>query len=354
MEEVKTLQPLLQVKGLRVWFPKGRSFFGNVKTWVKAVDDVAFELSPGKTLGLVGESGSGKTTTGLAVMRALRPRAGSIRFSPDGQTVHELSNLTAPEMRPLRRHMQMIFQDPFSSLNPRMTVLRLIAEPLLVNGMGDAKQRREKVKELLSEVGLSSAFINRYPHAFSGGQRQRLVVARALALNPSLIVCDEPLSALDVSVQAQILNLMIELRARHHLAYLFISHDLHVVRHISDEVAVMYAGQLVEHGPKEKVYTTPLHPYTRELLASAPRPDPRGRKDHRTLSGEVPDPSNLPPGCVFHPRCPGAGPECSRLVPAITRIDDRDVRCLHYEDLAAREEEARRQVRDRASAPVPT
>jgi oligopeptide/dipeptide ABC transporter ATP-binding protein len=348
------MQPLLQVSGLRVWFPRLTSFFGNVKRWVKAVDDVSFTLMPGKTLGLVGESGSGKTTTGLAVMRARGAplRAGSVRFSPDGQTVHELAHLTPPEMRPLRRHMQMIFQDPFSSLNPRMTVLRLIAEPLLVNGMRDAKERREKVKALLSEVGLSPAFVNRYPHAFSGGQRQRIVVARALALNPSMIVCDEPLSALDVSVQAQTLNLMIELRAKHNLAYLFISHDLHVVRHISDEVAVMYAGQLVEHGPKEKVYANPLHPYTRELLASAPRPDPRGRKDHRTLSGEVPDPSNLPPGCVFHPRCPGARPECSRIVPAVTRIDDRDVRCLHYEDLAAREEEAHARNREQATVPA--
>jgi oligopeptide/dipeptide ABC transporter ATP-binding protein len=238
--------------------------------------------------------------------------------------------------------MQMIFQDPFSSLNPRMTVLRIIAEPLLVNKMGDARERREKVKALLAEVGLSPAFVNRYPHAFSGGQRQRIVVARALALNPSLIVCDEPLSALDVSVQAQTLNLMIDLRERHNLAYIFISHDLHVVKHISDDVAVMYAGRLVEHGPKAKVYGTPLHPYTQELLAAAPNPDPRGRKDHVTLSGEVPDPSALPPGCVFHPRCPKAMPACSRIVPAITRADERDVRCLLYEDVAAREDQARR------------
>ncbi len=268
------MQPILQVEGLRVWFPKRVSFFGNVRTWVKAVDDVSFTLLPGKTLGLVGESGSGKTTAGRAIMRALQPRAGSIRFCPDGRTVHELANLTPPQLRPLRRHMQMIFQDPFSSLNPRMTVLRLIAEPLLVNKIGDAKERRERVKALLTEVGLSPAFINRYPHAFSGGQRQRLVVARALALNPSLIVCDEPLSALDVSVQAQILNLMIDLRERHNLAYIFISHDLHVVKHISDDVAVMYAGRLVEHGPKAKVYESPLHPYTQELLAAARAPTP--------------------------------------------------------------------------------
>jgi oligopeptide/dipeptide ABC transporter ATP-binding protein len=330
------MQPLLCVQGLRMWFPKNTSFFGNVRSWVKAVDDVTFTLMPGRTLGLVGESGSGKTTTGLAVMRAIRPRAGSIRFSPDGQAVHELTDLSAKEMRPLRRHMQMIFQDPFSSLNPRMTVLKLIAEPLKVNRVGDARQRREKVKALLGEVGLSPAFINRYPHAFSGGQRQRLAIARALALSPSLIVCDEPLSALDVSVQAQTINLMIDLRARHRLAYLFISHDLHVVKHICDDVAVMYAGRLVERGPKEKVYSTPLHPYTQELLASAPKADPRARRDRRPLAGEAPDPSNLPPGCVFHPRCPRAMPACSTVVPAVTRVDDRDVRCLLYEDIANR------------------
>ena len=335
------MRPLLRVEGLRVWFPKHTSFFGGVKTWVKAVDDVRFELRPGKTLGLVGESGSGKTTAGLAVMRALKPRSGSIEFSPDGEKVFELSHMTPPQLRPLRRHMQMIFQDPFSSLNPRMTVLQIIAEPLLVNHIGNAKERKEKVKALLAEVGLSPAFVNRYPHAFSGGQRQRIVVARALALNPSMIVCDEPLSALDVSVQAQTLNLMIELRQRHNLAYIFISHDLHVVRHISDDVAVMYAGRLVEHGPKEKVYVTPLHPYTQALLASAPRPDPRGRTDHRILGGEVPDPSNLPAGCVFHPRCPKAMPACSHIVPDITRVDGRDVRCLLYEDVAAREAQAR-------------
>ena len=328
------MMPLLKVEGLRVWFPKHTTFFGNVKSWVKAVDDVTFTLMPGKTLGLVGESGSGKTTTGLAVMRDSRTvlRAGSIRFSPDGETAHELSHLTPPQMQPLRRHMQMIFQDPFSSLNPRMTVLRLIAEPLLVNGMGDAKERREKVKSLLSEVGLSPAFINRYPHAFSGGQRQRIVVARALALNPSLIVCDEPLSALDVSVQAQTLNLMIELRERHKLAYIFISHDLHVVKHISDDVAVMYAGRLVEHGPKTKVYETPLHPYTQELLAAAPRPDPRGRKDHRTLSGEVPDPAALPSGCVFHPRCPKAMPVCSTVAPLNRSISSSHSVACHLFD----------------------
>jgi len=347
------MQPLLQVEGLRVWFPKHTSFFGNVRTWVKAVDDVAFTLMPGKTLGLVGESGSGKTTAGRAIMRALQPRAGSIRFCPDGRTVHELAHLTAPQLQPLRRHMQMIFQDPFSSLNPRMTVLRLIAEPLLVNKIGDSKERRERVKALLTEVGLSPAFVNRYPHAFSGGQRQRLVVARALALNPSLIVCDEPLSALDVSVQAQILNLMIDLRERHQLAYLFISHDLHVVKHISDAVAVMYAGRLVEHGPKTKVYDSPLHPYTQELLAAAPRPDPRGRKDRRTLTGEVPDPSNLPPGCVFHPRCPRAiAGVCNTIVPAITRVDEREVRCLLYEDVAERQEEARKQALLAPQAPA--
>ncbi|HUT56282.1 MAG TPA: ABC transporter ATP-binding protein [Phycisphaerae bacterium] len=326
------MQPLLKVEGLRVWFPKTTSFLGKPLTYVKAVDDVAFELPHGKTLGLVGESGSGKTTAGLAVLRALHPRSGTIEFSPDGEQVHELSHMTAKQLRPLRRHMQMIFQDPFSSLNPRMTVQQVIAEPLKVSKTGDAKQRKQRVQELLDEVGLSSAFLNRYPHAFSGGQRQRIAVARALALNPLMVVCDEPLSALDVSVQAQIINLMMELKAKHNLSLIFISHDLHVVKHLADDVAVMYAGQLMEVGPRKKIFDNPLHPYAQALLASAPTPDPRARGGTRILAGEVPDPSNLPRGCVFHPRCPRAMENCADIVPHITHKDERDVRCLLYEN----------------------
>ena len=325
------MNPLLQVDGLRVWFAKDRSFTGKPLTWIKAVDDVSFRIERGETLALVGESGSGKTTTSLAVLRAYSPREGRILFSPDGDTVHDLAQLSSREIRPLRRHVQMIFQDPFSSLNPRMTVQRIVGEPLTVNGIGSAAERRQRVGQLLDEVGLSSQFLNRYPHAFSGGQRQRLVVARALALNPALIVCDEPVSALDVSVQAQILNLMLDLKEKHNLAYLFIAHDLEVVRHIADRVAVMYAGRLVEQGKRDDVFREPLHPYTRSLLAASPKPDPTGRRSHTVLHGEVPDPSDLPSGCVFHPRCPEAMDCCRTIVPAQTTADGRTVRCLLYE-----------------------
>jgi len=326
------MPPLLKVDHLRVWFPKETTFFGTPRTWIKAVDDVCFQLQPGQTLGLVGESGSGKSTTALATLRALRPRQGSIQFCPDGSRVHELATMSQKELRPLRRHMQMIFQDPFSSLSPRMNILQIIAEPMKVSGTTTRAQRKERVKQLLQEVGLSPLFLQRYPHAFSGGQRQRIVIARALALNPSLIVCDEPVSALDVSVQAQILNLMMKLKEQYDLSYLFIAHDLEVVRHIADTVAVMYAGQLVEHGPREKVFNTPLHPYTRALLASAPKPDTRARRQRPILHGEVPDPSALPGGCVFHPRCPEAMDICSETIPAQTRTDQRTVRCLLYEN----------------------
>ena len=227
--------------------------------------------------------------------------------------------------------MQMIFQDPFSSLNPRMTVLQLVSEPLKVNNIGTKAERRERVRELINEAGLKTEFLNRYPHAFSGGQRQRIVIARALALNPDMIVCDEPVSALDVSVQAQILNLMMDLRSKFGLSYLFVAHDLEVVRHIADRVAVMYAGRLVEDGPKEKVFGEPMHPYTRALLASSPKPDPRHKRQRGVLHGEVPDPSNLPSGCVFHPRCSEAMECCSEVVPAQTHVEGRNVRCLLYQ-----------------------
>lgn len=326
------MHPLLKVDNLRVWFPKKRSFFGKALSHVKAVDDVCFELKRGETLGLVGESGSGKTTTGLAVLRAHRPRSGRINFSPDGEKVYDLAKMESSQLRPLRRHMQMIFQDPFSSLNPRMTVLQLVSEPLIVNKIGTKNERRDRVRELISEAGLKTEFLNRYPHAFSGGQRQRIVIARALALNPDMIVCDEPVSALDVSVQAQILNLMMSLREKFGLSYLFVAHDLEVVRHIADRVAVMYAGRLVEDGPKEKVFGDPMHPYTRALLTSSPKADPRQRRNRSgVLHGEVPDPSNLPSGCVFHPRCPEAMECCSEVVPAQTQVDGRNVRCLLYQ-----------------------
>ncbi len=332
--------PLLEVRNLRVWFVKERTLMGRPRRYIKAVDDVSFRMERGETLAIVGESGSGKTTTGLAILRAIDPREGEILFSPDGVQRYNLAAMTRKEIRPLRRHFQMIFQDPFSSLNPRMTVRQIIAEPLKVNRVGSPEEQAETVRRLLSEVGLPIEFMNRYPHAFSGGQRQRIVIARALSLSPELIVCDEPVSALDVSVQAQILNLMADLKERHGLAYLFVSHDLHVVRHISDRVAVMYAGRLVEEGSRDNLFDRPLHPYTRALLASVPQPDPRKRRERRTLSGEVPDPSNLPAGCVFHPRCPQAMDICRRHPPADYYQGAHRVRCWLYRndaDLSATE-----------------
>jgi peptide/nickel transport system ATP-binding protein len=325
------MPPLLNVEHLRIWFPKETTFFGKPVSFVKAVDDVCFHIMPGETLGIVGESGSGKTTTGLAVMRAYTPREGAIEFCPDGEEVIDMAGLPQKVLRPLRRHMQMIFQDPFSSLNPRMTIQQIISEPLKVNKIGTKVEQRDRVRQLLVEAGLKAEFLNRYPHAFSGGQRQRIVIARALALNPRLIVCDEPVSALDVSVQAQILNLMMSLKEKYQLSYLFIAHDLEVVRHIADRVAVMYAGRLVEEGTKNQVLTEPLHPYTRSLLASSPKPNPKIKRKRVPLHGEVPDPSDLPSGCVFHPRCREALECCRQVVPAQTQVDGRNVRCLLYE-----------------------
>ena len=325
------MKPLLHVEDLSVWFPKTFNMFGKAQTFIKAVNGVTFDLHAGQTLGLVGESGSGKSTTGFAIMRALNPRSGKIEFTPDSQT-YDLAQLDQKQLRPLRKDFQLIFQDPFSSLNPRMTVRDLIAEPLKVNKIGTAKEQTERVKELMAEVGLNPAFLNRYPHAFSGGQRQRIVIARALTLNPKLIICDEAVSALDVSVQAQILNLLMELKEKHGLAYIFIGHDLEVVRHIADRVAVMYAGRLVEDGSVDDVLSSPMHPYTEALLATAPRPDPHYVYKNKPLSGEVPNPANLPSGCVFHPRCPEAKDCCKSHAPQRSAYDQKSVRCLKYED----------------------
>ncbi|MEK7413222.1 MAG: ABC transporter ATP-binding protein [Planctomycetota bacterium] len=325
------MKPLLQVENLKVWFPKATTFFGTPISWIKAVDDVCFELKHGETIGLVGESGSGKSTTGYSILRSLTPRSGRMLFSPDGEKQHDLAQLNQKQLRPLRKHMQLIFQDPFSSLNPRMTVLQLVSEPLIVNGITNKGELRDRVRGLIVEAGLKADFLNRYPHAFSGGQRQRIVIARALALSPKLVVADEAVSALDVSVQAQILNLLLDLREKHGLSYIFIAHNLEVVRHISNRVAVMYAGRLVEDGPTEEVFGNPKHPYTQALLASSPKPDPTSTRKARQLPGEVPDPSNLPSGCVFHPRCPSRMPECSVRVPVTTKVGDSNVRCLLHE-----------------------
>ena len=314
-----TVSPLLQVRGLKKYFPIKAGFFNKIVGQVKAVDGVTFDLYPGECLGLVGESGSGKTTIGRTLLRALSPTDGEIVFSVNGRS-YNLASVSEDVLRPLRQHMQMIFQDPYSSLNPRMTVADIIGEPLLVNGVVDRSKREERVSELLEQVGLKTEHLRRYPHAFSGGQRQRIGIARALALRPTLIVADEPVSALDVSVQAQVLNLLQDLQDTFHLTYLFIAHDLSVVGHITDRIAVMYAGRLVELGVTEELLDQPKHPYTEALLAAVPIPDPSLNRDRQLLSGEVADPANLPTGCVFHPRCPHAEDRCKTEVPDLREI----------------------------------
>ena len=286
---------------------------------IRAVDGISFDLYHGECLGLVGESGSGKTTVGRSVLRALSPTDGQVLFRLDDRS-YDLATATEETLRPLRQHMQMIFQDPYSSLNPRMTVFDIIGEPLLVNGVSDKSEREQRVQELLTQVGLKPEHMRRYPHAFSGGQRQRIGIARALALHPKLIVADEPVSALDVSVQAQVLNLLQELQENFQLTYLFIAHDLSVVGHISDRIAVMYAGKLVELGATDELFRQPRHPYTEALLAAVPVPEPSRDRNRTLLSGEVADPANLPSGCVFHPRCPYAEDRCKTEVPEFREI----------------------------------
>jgi peptide/nickel transport system ATP-binding protein len=326
--------PVLDVRGLRKHFPIRRGILGRSAGSVKAVDDVSFAIDGGETLSLVGESGCGKTTTSRCILRAIRPSGGEIRFRTSSGEQVDVAPLGAKQLRPLRRQMQMIFQDPFSSLNPRMTISEIIGEPLLVNGVTDTPTRNRRVAELLELVQLPSAYLNRFPHAFSGGQRQRIGIARALALNPSLIVADEPVSALDVSVQAQIVNLMLDLQDRLGLAYLFVAHDLSVVKHVSHRVAVMYVGRIVEIAPTTAIFSTPRHPYTEALLSAVPVPDPRRRAQRIVLEGEVADPSNPPPGCHFHPRCRYATDQCRTETPVLREIaPGHAVRCLRAEAL---------------------
>jgi oligopeptide transport system ATP-binding protein len=297
-----TTEPLLRVEALRVHFPitEGILFARQVGS-VKAVDGISFHLEKGETLGLVGESGCGKSTTARALLQLLRPTSGEVYFQGK-----ELTQLKGEALRRMRSEMQMIFQDPYASLNPRQTIGQILGEPLLVHGIAKGKAAQERVEELLEIVGLNSYFIDRYPHEFSGGQRQRVGIARALAVNPDFIVCDEPISALDVSIQAQIINLLEELQSRFRLTYLFIAHDLSVVRHISDRVAVMYLGKIVELAPRELLYESPLHPYTQALLSAVPIPDPviESTRTRILLTGELPSPANPPAGCNFHTRCP--------------------------------------------------
>jgi oligopeptide/dipeptide ABC transporter ATP-binding protein len=310
---------VLEVDGLTKEFPIRSGLLQRETGRVRAVQNVSFTIGRGETLALVGESGCGKTTVSRCILRALPPTSGAIRFSPQEGTTVDMAPLSRRELRPLRRHIQMIFQDPYASLNPRMMVGDIIAEPLLVNGVPSA-QRRARVSELLDLVGLPAVARTRFPHAFSGGQRQRIGIARALALDPALVVADEPVSALDVSVQAQIINLLLELQDRLRLSMLFVAHDLGVVRHVSDRVAVMYVGRIVETAPTTALYTQPRHPYTEALLAAVPKPDPALRDSVTAPVGEIADPSNPPPGCAFHPRCPYAVERCRVELPVLQEI----------------------------------
>lgn len=310
---------LLEVRDLKVHFPIKSSFFGRADSYVKAVDGISFNINEGETLGLVGESGSGKTTVGRSILRAIDPTGGQVVLKGADQD-YELSRMTQSEIRKIRREIQMIFQDPYSSLNPRMTVRDIIAEPLVaLNGIGgkklDRNQIDEQVREIANRCKLNIEHLRRFPHAFSGGQRQRIGIARALATMPRFIVCDESVSALDVSIQAEILNLLMDLQDELGLAYLFIAHDLSVVAHISDRVAVMYLGQLVELAPTYKLFNNPKHPYTEALMSAIPEVDPTTRKKPITLQGEIPNPTNPPSGCRFHTRCPYVKDICKTDIP---------------------------------------
>ena len=321
-------EPLLKVEGLKKYFPVQAGVITHTVGHVKAVDNVSFEVYEGETLGIVGESGCGKSTTGRMLMRLLEPTEGDITFS--GRKISELSN---KELRAVRRDIQMVFQDPYASLNPRHTIGKILEEPLIVHGIGNAKERKERVMSLLNIVGLSDFHAKRYPHQFSGGQRQRVGIARALMTNPKLVIADEPVSALDVSVQAQVLNLMQDLQREFKLTYIFIAHDLGVVRHISNRVGVMYLGHIVELADSESLYEEPLHPYTQALLSAVPIPDPDFKREAELIKGDIPSPSNPPSGCTFHTRCPHKMAVCSQQAPVFNEIKPgHSVACHLYDE----------------------
>jgi oligopeptide/dipeptide ABC transporter ATP-binding protein len=319
---------LVEVDGLVKYYNTGRGWLGlKSSAPVRAVDGVSFSIPAGKTLALVGETGSGKTTVGRTLLRLVEPTEG--RFTFDGIDVF---GLKSGPLRALRRRMQVVFQDPSGSLNPRMRVGDAIAEPLIIHGLAKRAERPARVAGLLGEVGLDPSFAPRYPHELSGGQRQRVGIARALAVRPDFLICDEPVTALDVSVQAQVLNLLRDLQRTHGLTYLFIAHDLAVVRHVADDVAVMYAGQIVERGPVDQLYSAPRHPYTRALLSAVPVPDPRAPRDRIVLSGDVPSPTNPPPGCRFHPRCPHPLKDgrCATEIPGLREFGGGQWAACHF------------------------
>ncbi|MBL7993735.1 ATP-binding cassette domain-containing protein [bacterium] len=323
MSAVTSAQPLVQVQGLKKHFNSSKLFFSKKVKTVKAVDGVSFEIKHSETLGLVGESGCGKSTTGKCILRLIESTDGDVFF---GTT--NLSRMDQRRFRPYRRHLQIIFQDPFSSLNPRMHVESMLREILHVHQLAEGESATRRVNELLEMVGLSSAQRHKYPHEFSGGQRQRIGIARALAVEPKFIVCDEPVSALDVSIQAQIINLLVDLQKQLSLTYLFIAHDLAVVRHISNRVAVMYLGKVVEMADTRQLYINPLHPYTQSLLSAVPTPDPVSKKQRIVLKGEIPNPADPPSGCTFHTRCPIAKQECKEIHPELREIEkDHFVSC---------------------------
>jgi len=323
-----TATPLLEVKNLKMHFPVKEGIFLRTGAFNKAVDDVSLTIQPGETLGLVGESGCGKSTLGRCIVRLYDPTDGSVYF--EGQ---DITRLGGKHLLPFRQHIQMIFQDPMESLKSRHTVGDTLEEPFIIQNEGDPAWRAKRVRELLDIVGLPSRSASRYPFEFSGGQRQRIGIARSIALNPKLVICDEPVSALDVSIQSQIINLLIDLQKEFNLSYLFIAHDLAVVKHISDRIAIMYLGKIVEEGPSNEVYRQPKHPYTRSLISAIPNPDPHNKSEREILTGDVPSPINPPSGCSFHPRCAMVTDRCKHKSPQLRNIDSHQHRIACHIDL---------------------